>query len=98
MSELRWESRPKLHQPMMIAAFEGWTDAGGSATGAASYLSSRWQARQFADIDAEEFYDFTALRPQVRLQGDLTRQIEWPTNRFLAATIPNAHDVIIMIG
>lgn len=98
MSALRWESRPSLRAPMMIAAFEGWTDAGGAASGAASYLSGRWQARKFADIDAEEFYDFTALRPQVRLLGDLSRQIVWPSNRFLAASIPGARDVIIMIG
>ena len=83
---------------MMIAAFEGWTDAGGAASGAASYLSGRWKAEKFADIDAEEFYDFTALRPQVRLRGDLTREIVWPVNRFLAASIPGPHDLVIMIG
>ena len=77
---------------MMIAAFEGWTDAGGAASGAASYLSGRWKARKFADIDAEDFYDFTALRPQVRLRGDQSREIVWPVNRFLAASIPGAHD------
>jgi proteasome assembly chaperone (PAC2) family protein len=98
MSALRWESRPNLRSPMMIAAFEGWTDAGSAASGAASYLSGRWQASKFADIDAEEFYDFTALRPQVRLRGDQTRDIVWPVNRFLAASIPGDHDVIIMIG
>lgn len=83
---------------MMIAAFEGWTDAGGAASGAASYLSGRWKARKFADIDAEDFYDFTALRPQVRLRGDQSREIVWPVNRFLAASIPGPHDLVIMIG
>jgi proteasome assembly chaperone (PAC2) family protein len=98
MDALRWESRPKLRAPTMIAAFEGWTDAGGAASGAASYLSGRWRAQKFAEIDAEEFYDFTALRPQVRLRSDLSREIVWPVNRFLAATMPGAHDVVIMIG
>ena len=98
MNDLRWESRPKLRAPMMIAAFEGWTDAGGAASGAASYLSGRWKARKFADIDAEDFYDFTALRPQVRLRGDQSREIVWPVNRFLAASIPGPHDLIIMTG
>jgi predicted ATP-grasp superfamily ATP-dependent carboligase len=98
MDALRWERQPHLQAPTMIAAFEGWTDAGGAASSAASYLASRWNARQFADIDAEEFYDFTALRPQVRLQGDRSREIVWPVNRFLAASVPNASDVIIMIG
>ena len=55
-------------------------------------------SRAFADIDAEEFYDFTALRPQVRLRRDQSREIVWPANRFLAASTPDAHDVIIMIG
>src|ERR1700729_3805874 len=94
MDALRWERQPHLQAPTMIAAFEGWTDAGGAASSAASYLASRWNARQFADIDAEEFYDFTALR----LQGDRSREIVWPVNRFLAASVPNASDVIIMIG
>jgi hypothetical protein len=82
----------------MIAAFEGWTDAGGAATGAATFLSEQWRARPFADIDAEEFYDFTVRRPQVRLHSDLSREIIWPLNRFLAASIPNSRDVIILIG
>ena len=98
MNDLRWESQPKLRSPMMIAAFEGWTDAGGAASGAASYLSGRWQARTFADIDAENFYDFTALRPQVRLGADLSREIVWPLNRFLAASVPGPHDVVLLIG
>jgi proteasome assembly chaperone (PAC2) family protein len=98
MDALRWDSRPQLHEPTMIAAFEGWTDAGGAATGAASYLSARWSAREFADIDAEEFYDFTVRRPQVRLRSDWSREIVWPRNRFLTAAVPDGGDVIIMIG
>jgi predicted ATP-grasp superfamily ATP-dependent carboligase len=98
MDALRWDSRPELRQPMMIAAFDGWTDAGGAATGAASYLSNRWRGHPFASIEAEEFFDFTQRRPQVRLTSDLARQIIWPPNRFLAASTSDAHDVIVMIG
>jgi proteasome assembly chaperone (PAC2) family protein len=98
MDALRWESRPQLRQPIMIAAFDGWTDAGGAATSAASYLSSRWNAEAFAEIDAEEFFDFTQRRPQVKLTGDLSREIVWPPNHFLAASIPDSHDVVILIG
>lgn len=81
----------------MLAAFEGWTDAGSAASGAGSYLADQWGAREFADIDPEEFYDFTALRPQVRLREDRSREIEWPQNRFLAARTSDC-DVILMIG
>src|SRR6516165_11015091 len=98
MEALQWDSRPELRQPTMIAAFDGWTDAGNAATGAASYLSKRWGAEPFASIEAEEFFDFTQRRPQVRLTSDLARQIIWPPNRFLAASTSDAHDVIVMIG
>jgi hypothetical protein len=98
MDALHWDSRPQLRQPMMIAAFDGWTDAGNAATGAASYLSNRWGAEPFASIEAEEFFDFTQRRPQVRLSGDLSREIVWPDNRFLAATTREGRDVVIMIG
>ena len=54
--------------------------------------------QEFADIDAEDFYDFTALRPQVRLRSDTSREIVWPRNRFLSASVPGSWDVIIMVG
>ena len=98
MDALRWENEPSLHAPTLVAAFEGWTDAGGAASGAAAYLADQWHARQFATIDAEEFYDFTSLRPQVRLRGDGSREIVWPENRFLAASSPDARDVVFLIG
>lgn len=98
MSALRWESRPRLRQPVMLAAFEGWTDAGAAASGAATYLCERWQARPFADIDAEEFYDFTVRRPESRLRGEHSREVIWPANQFLAAPVGGPHDVVVLIG
>jgi proteasome assembly chaperone (PAC2) family protein len=98
MDMLNWSSRPRLREPVMLAAFEGWTDAGAAASGAASYLAGKWHANPFADIDAEDFYDFTGARPQVRLRDDLTREIVWPENRFLGATLSGPHDVVLLIG
>jgi len=95
---LHWHNRPKLENPLMLAAFEGWTDAGRAASGAANYLITRWNAELFAEIDAEEFYDFTALRPQVRLRGDRTREIVWPENRFFAASLSDTRDVVVLVG
>jgi proteasome assembly chaperone (PAC2) family protein len=98
MEMLSWSNRPRLREPVMLAAFEGWTDAGAAATGAATYLAGKWAARPFAEIAAEEFYDFTEARPRVRLRQDLTREIVWPQNRFLAASLPGADDVVLLIG
>jgi predicted ATP-grasp superfamily ATP-dependent carboligase len=98
MDALRWQNRPSLNRPIIVAAFQGWTDAGGAASSAATYLAEQWSARQFASVDAEEFYDFTSLRPHVRLAADLSREIVWPENRFLATSIPGSRDVVFLIG
>ena len=87
---LRWEDRPNLRQPVLITAFEGWSDAADAASSAAGYLAGAWGARHFASIDPEEFYDFTAVRPRVRLDDTLERHIDWPSNEFSAAPIPGA--------
>jgi len=84
----------------MIAAFEGWSDAGDASSLAVRYLSESWPVRRFATIDPEEFFDFTATRPQVRLaDGGATRRIEWPETLLLAGPIPGAgRDVVILRG
>lgn len=99
MEALQWEERPKLRAPVLIAAFEGWNDAGDAASSAARYLAGAWSARRFATIDPEEFYDFTTTRPQVRLDEGLTRRIDWPLNELSAAALPGRpHDVIVLSG
>jgi proteasome assembly chaperone (PAC2) family protein len=72
---------PELNEPILVAAFAGWSDAGGGASGAAKYLIDRWHANRIAEIDSEDFYDFTQLRPTVKYVHDL-RVIEWPQNAF----------------
>jgi proteasome assembly chaperone (PAC2) family protein len=96
---LRWNEQPSLRHPTLVVAFEGWNDAGEAASGAVAYLASAWRARPFASIDPEEFYDFTATRPQVHLIDGLTRSIEWPQNVLSAAPLPGwERDVILLQG
>ena len=99
MDYVRWTDRPKLRRPVLLAAFEGWNDAADAATSAVRYLRDRWEARPFAQLDPDEFYDFSATRPQVRLTDGLTREILWPANELSAASIPGAErDVIVLLG
>ncbi len=97
MDYVRWDNRPKLRRPVIIAAFEGWNDAAESASTAVDYLGRSWNERQFADIDPEEFYDFTVVRPQVRLIDGVTRAIDWRTTTFAAASAPGSQNDIILV-
>lgn len=98
MDHLRWADgdRPRLDRPVIIAAFEGWNDAGDAATLAAGWLASRWAPDPLADIDPEEFFDFTASRPQVRLDDEGIRRIEWPANTFTAGTGSGTAAVVLV--
>ena len=99
MEHVRWTARPELHEPVVIAAFEGWNDAGDAATTAARYLVDRWDADLVAEMDPEEFYDFTSTRPQVHLDDEGRRQIEWPSTEVFAGSIPGVGtDVLIVVG
>jgi len=94
-----WSERPNLRRPSLVVAFKGWNDAGEAATAALSFLIDGFDAAEFARIDPEEFYDFTAVRPTVSLSEGRTRVIEWPENTFHAAQIAGAdHDLILFHG
>src|SRR5881296_4353846 len=99
MSELKVEYRPELRDPVLVAAFRGWNDGGQGASLAAGYLAKRWDARRFAEIDPEGFYDFQATRPHVSLDEGLTRRIDWPENAFYHAAMPGTErDAVLLLG
>ncbi len=99
MDHVRWTTRPTLNEPVVLAAFEGWNDAGDAATTAARYLVDRWDLDLVADVDPEEFYDFTSTRPEVHLDDDGMREIIWPATEVHAGTIPGGdQDVLLIVG
>ncbi len=99
MTELRYDSRPQLRRPVLVAAFRGWNDGGQGASLAGAFLARAWDAERFAEIDAEGFYDFQATRPQVSLVDGVTRQIDWPENAFFQARIEGAErDAVLLLG
>jgi len=73
-----------LRRPILIMAFTGWNDAAESATTAARYLATSFQAEKFAEIDPEPFYHFGLTRPLVRYKGEESseREVVWPVTEF----------------
>lgn len=89
---------PALRDPVVLAAFEGWNDAGDAASGALRHLADAWDAETIAELDGEDYYDYQVNRPIVSLvDGD--RRIEWPTTT-LAIAHPAAmeRDVLLVHG
>ncbi len=89
---------PALRRPVLVAAFRGWNDAGDAASGTVGLLCDRLAAQVFADVDAENYFDFQATRPTVR-RSDGVRQIDWPENRFAWARLAGTQrDVVLLDG
>jgi predicted ATP-grasp superfamily ATP-dependent carboligase len=105
MQPLIWDRRPDdLRAPAMVCAFQGWNDAGDAASSAVSFLASALDARRFARIDSEEFYDFQANRPSIRFGEDDgaklgAREVKWPTVEIFEASAPRApRDLVLVQG
>ncbi|WP_423817337.1 PAC2 family protein [Saccharopolyspora rectivirgula] len=90
---------PRLEKPVVVAAFEGWNDAGDAASSAIEHLQLIWDATPLSEIDPDPYYDFQVSRPTIKLVDGITRQITWPTTRLTVCRPPNAdHDVVLVSG
>lgn len=61
MSTYRLEDAPDLDAPIVVAALEGWVDAGSAGTTAATQLAE--DGNVVATFDADAIYDYRARRP-----------------------------------
>jgi proteasome assembly chaperone (PAC2) family protein len=92
-------SVPPLRDPVMVAAFEGWNDAGEAASGAVAHLGRVWDATPLTEMDPEDYHDFQVNRPMVQLDEAGRRTVTWPTTRLSWARPPGAaRDVVLVSG
>jgi len=88
-----------LTDPVLVAAFEGWNDAGDAATTAIEHLQLSWDAKPLVEIDPDDYYDFQVTRPTVHMVDGVTRRVEWPTTRLSVCRPPGAAmDVVLLHG
>ncbi|WP_411804189.1 PAC2 family protein [Arthrobacter sp. LAPM80] len=84
---------------VMLAAFEGWNDAGEAASDMLKYLHKLWDAKKVDAIEPDEYYDFQFTRPEVRLTSTGGHKIKWPVTKIAKATIPNTNiDIVLVHG
>lgn len=90
---------PELTEPIVVAAFEGWNDAGDAASTAIEHLELTWDATPLTEIDPDPYYDFQVSRPTVKLVDGITRKVSWPTTRLSVCRPPGADvDVVLVHG
>ena len=89
---------PVLREPALVLAFAGWNDAGDAATSALRYVESAVGCVPLADIDPEEFFDFTVRRPEVARGESGDRSIVWPATRFRYGSMDPNRELVTGLG
>lgn len=86
-----------LRDPVVVAAFGGWNDAGGAATQVIEHLIEVYDGEFVHALDPDDFYDFQVNRPQVSRPSPTEREITWPTTELYVVRTPE-HDLLLIHG
>jgi proteasome assembly chaperone (PAC2) family protein len=90
---------PDRRVTIMLAAFEGWNDAGEAASDALRFVGRYLGSEKISTIDADEFYDFQFTRPLIKRNAAGQRRIKWPTTKISRASVPHSNiDLILVHG
>jgi proteasome assembly chaperone (PAC2) family protein len=93
------EADKQFANALVIAAFEGWNDAGEAASEAVSHLLVGWRATLLASIDPEDYYDFQYNRPHVGFNSEGGRELSWRTTSIWHCQAgPADRDVVLVTG
>ncbi|MCA1644425.1 MAG: PAC2 family protein [Chloroflexi bacterium] len=87
-----------LRQPHALVAFGGWVDAGSGGTGGVRHLVTNLKTRKLAEMEPEEFYNFTDTRPLVSIVGAGERAIHWPRGEFHGASLEHTEDLVLFVA
>ena len=98
MTEQSGVNLRELRDPVVIAAFSGWNDAGNAASAAIEHLSEAYQAELVIELDPDDFYDYQVNRPETSITEDGERVTTWPTTRIRVAQLAGGRDVILVDG
>jgi proteasome assembly chaperone (PAC2) family protein len=93
------EADRQFDNALVIAAFEGWNDAGEAASEAVSHLLVGWRATLLASVDPEDYYDFQYNRPHVGFNSEGGRELSWRTTSIWHCQAgPADRDVVLVTG
>ena len=95
MSTYRLEEAPELDAPVIVAALEGWVDAGSAGTVAASQLAENGSV--VATFDADAIYDYRARRPTLDIIDGRPMHLSWPKLELTSTRI-SGRDLLVLRG
>lgn len=95
MPTVRLEDPPELDSPVLVAALEGWVDAGSAGTVAAAQLAE--DGTVVATFDTDAIYDYRARRPTLDIVDGRPMHLGWPTLQLTSNRIGD-RDLLVLRG
>jgi proteasome assembly chaperone (PAC2) family protein len=92
---LELEEHGSLREPVLVAAFDGWVDAGSAATAAAEALAT--DASVIGTFDADSIFDYRARRPTLDVVDGALLELDWPHLEIRVAKL-DERDLVILSG
>lgn len=72
-----------LGRRVLVAAFDGWNDAGEAASSAITQLRESGAYETVFSVDPELYFDYQYTRPHIAADGDGRRTLRWPEATLL---------------
>src|ERR671929_2144894 len=95
MALYRIDEEPGFTSPVLVAALEGWVDAGSAGTTAAAQLAE--SGRVVASFDADAIFDYRARRPTLDILDGRPTALSWPKLQVHATRIGD-RDLVVLTG
>ena len=85
----------ELIEPVLLAAFDGWVDAGSAATTALGILADDGEV--VVTFDADLVFDYRARRPPLEIVDGRLTELTWP-ELVIRRTRLDERDLLILVG
>lgn len=81
--------------PIIVLAFDGWTDAGRGGTLAAERLRELWPSEPVGRFDGDRLYDYRDRRPSLTIDEGVLGDPEWPSLTLHRIDLRTTHLLLI---
>jgi proteasome assembly chaperone (PAC2) family protein len=98
MEEIIYLEKPTLTKPYLIIGFEGWPNAAEVASLALQHLIDSLEAKKFASIPTENFYQISSLRPTAIIKQGRLIELKSSGNHFYYVKDSLSSDLILFYG
>ncbi len=98
MSQVNWHLYHQLGRPTALVAYRGWGDAGEASSRAIQHVLSIYPSVLLTEIDAEEYFDFQVVRPEISFGKGGSTALSWPSTEVYLTTPAEQRPLLVITG